>query len=232
VELLAAQGLEEADFGDDHVLMDYLSRAFSWAHRAARRKSNPAFMESVIYNIRLLRPLLETQDEGPPGQLVKIVKTISAELLKYLRDHPRALFSIKPRQFEELIAEILSAYGWEVVLTSATKDGGYDLFAVVKDLSGDTSSWIVECKKYAPQRKVGVDIVRALYGIKLDLRVANAMLATTSHFTKNARDYKASRYDLELRDYRGILEWLNQYKPNPNGQLYIKESRLVLPRGR
>ena len=36
--------------------------------------------------------------------------------------------------------------------------------------------------------------------------------------------YKASRYDLELRDYEGILEWINEYRPNPDGKLYIKDN--------
>ena len=74
-----------------------------------------------------------------------------------------------------------------------------------------------------------MDIVRALYGTKLRLRVANAMLATTSHFTRGLKDFKASYYDLALRDYEGILEWINTYRPNPDGRLYIKDHRLVLP---
>lgn len=167
--------------------------------------------------------------KNPPSELIQVVKTITVELLLYLKKHPIELYSLKPRQFEELIAEILSSYGWEVKLTPATKDGGYDLFAIMKDISGVTTSWIIECKKYGPENKVGVDIVRALYGVKYDLKVANAMLATTSYFTKGVEEFNASRYDLELRDYEGILEWVNEYKPNPNGKLYIKDNQLVLP---
>ncbi len=74
-----------------------------------------------------------------------------------------------------------------------------------------------------------MDIIRALFGVKLDLKIANAMLATTSYFTKGANDYKSSRYDLELRDYEGILEWLNEYRPHENGRLYLKDNRWVLP---
>ncbi len=92
-----------------------------------------------------------------------------------------------------------------------------------------TTSWIIECKKYREDRKIGVDIVRSLFGVKLDLKVMGALLATTSYFTKGAMDYKASRYDLQLRDYEGILEWVNEYRPNPEGKLYIKDNRLVLP---
>lgn len=55
------------------------------------------------------------------------------------------------------------------------------------------------------------------------------MIATTSRFTKGVLDFKASGYDLELRDYEGILEWINAYRPNPNGRLFIKDNRLVMP---
>ena len=49
------------------------------------------------------------------------------------------------------------------------------------------------------------------------------------HFSSEVQKYKASRDDLELRDYEGIVEWLNTYRPNPGGRLYIKDHRLVLP---
>jgi hypothetical protein len=47
------------------------------------------------------------------------------------------------------------------------------------------------------------------------------MLATTSFFTQGAKQFKSSRYNLELRDYNGILEWLEAYRPNPTGTLYV-----------
>ena len=139
----------------------------------------------------------------------------------------KEMYNIRPRQFEELIAEILAGSGWEVQLTPPSKDGGCDILAISKDLeTGLKSSWIIECKKYSAERKVGVGIARALYGTKLRLDVSNALLATTSFFTKGVRELSGSKYLLELRDYEGVLEWINEYRPNPNGKLYIKENRL------
>jgi RNA polymerase sigma factor for flagellar operon FliA len=164
-----------------------------------------------------------------PKQIIKVVDVVNIEFINYLKKHPKALYEIKPRQFEELIAEILTSYGWQIQLTPPIKDGGYDIFAISKDLlSGVKTSWIIECKKYSPENKVSVDIVRALYGIKSNLRIANALIATTSYFTKGANDFKASRYDIELKDYKEILEWINQYRPNPNGKLYIKNNQLII----
>ncbi len=168
-------------------------------------------------------------DSNPPEILVETVQTISVELIKYLAENPEALFEIKPRRFEELIAEILASYGWQVNLTKATRDGGYDIFAISRDLAGAETSWVIECKRNRADRKVGIDVARALYGVKTDLKAASMMLATTSHFSRDLQAYKTSRYDLELRDYEGIVEWINEYRPNPNGRLYIKDNRLIVP---
>ena len=130
----------------------------------------------------------------------------------------------------ELIAEILASYGWDIRLTPSTHDGGYDLFAITKDISGKVkTSWLIECKKYGPNNKVGIDLVRGLFHIKMEMKAANVMLATTSWFSRDVHLFKASRYDLELKDYEGILEWINEYHPNPDGKLYIKDHQLKLP---
>jgi HJR/Mrr/RecB family endonuclease len=222
-------GLEKAGFSEPDFLPNYLARAFEYAHIPdIPERKWPAFIGSIIVNIRALSALFA--DQAPPKQLIDVVSVITAELVQYLGKHPDALYYIKPRQFEELIAEILASYNWQVQLTPPTKDGGYDIFAISKTIEpGLASSWIIECKKYAPENKVGVDIVRALYGVKSNMKVANALLATTSYFTKGAKDFKASRYDIDLRDYESILEWINHYRPNPTGRLYIKDNKLILP---
>ncbi|MEO0480638.1 MAG: restriction endonuclease [Planctomycetota bacterium] len=149
--------------------------------------------------------------------------------MEHLKRHPEQMYQLRPRLFEELVGEVLASYGWEVHITPARRDGGYDLFCVSKDDAGVRTSWIIECKRYREDRPVGVEVARALYGVKGDLRVANAMLATTSRFTKGVHDFKASRHDFDLKDYEGILEWINHYKPNPNSRLYVKDNRLALP---
>jgi hypothetical protein len=159
------------------------------------------------------------------GELV--CDSISSELITFLKHHPNEMYSLRPRQFEKLIAEILTHYGWIVQLTPATRDGGYDIFAICKDISGVSNSWIIECKKYEKERKVGVDIVRALYGAAGGLQCANAaiMLATTATFTKNAMKYASSKYNFELRDYESVIKWINAYKPHNSGKLYYSEEQ-------
>ncbi len=151
------------------------------------------------------------------------------ELIAYLKKHPSELYNIRPRQFEELIAEILVSYGWEVTLTSSTRDGGVDILGVTKTIEGIQNSVIIDCKKYSKDRRVELHWARAIYGVKQDLRVANAMLVTTSDFEPGVYKYKSERYDFDLRNYEGVVEWINEYKPHPNGKLHIKENRLVMP---
>lgn len=227
--LCFSEGLDTAKFSDDDFLHNYLAKAFEYAHQPDIRKELdlPDFLDDAINNIAALRNLYN--DQQSPEHLIEVVGIITSELINYLKKHPKALYEIKPRQFEELIAEILASYGWQVDLTPSTRDGGYDIYAISPVHRKETTSWIIECKKNAHDRKVGVDIVRALYGLRMDLQIANAMLATTSYFSRDAHAYKASRYDLKLKDYGNILEWINQYRPNPEGTLYIKNNRLILP---
>lgn len=52
-------------------------------------------------------------------QILVAREAVDAELIRYLGRHPDALFQLKPRQFEELIAEVLTSMGWQVELTPA-----------------------------------------------------------------------------------------------------------------
>ena len=230
LELAAVDGLESLEFDTPNFLADYLDRAFAYAHRPSLKEADkyPHFVAKALANIKALRGLYAGQE--PPQELIVAIQAINAELIKYLAKHPKELHNIRPRQFEELIAELLAGYGWEVKLTPATKDGGYDIFGISRDDAGTETAWLIECKKYAPQNKVGVDIARALYGSKTTLGSdCSVMLATTSHFTKGVKDFKASRYDLHLSDYEGVLEWINEYRPNPDGEIYVKNNKLILP---
>jgi len=167
--------------------------------------------------------LNETPEKNFSG-IVEVVSSINAELINYLKQRPEGLYTIEPRQFEELVAELLANFGWEVTLTPKTKDGGYDIFAIAKNIApGVNAAWVIECKRYMRERKVGVEIVRALYGAKTSFDGVNAMLATTSSFTRGAQQFKSSRYNLELRDYAGVVEWLEAYRLNPDGTLYIQD---------
>jgi uncharacterized protein YjbI with pentapeptide repeats len=229
LELACAEGLETAIWGDERGLTEYIEQAFTYAHRddLAERDRWPKLVSTAVGRIKALQELYLSDDI--PSDLVTTVGAVTEELISYLAKHPEALDSVRPRQFEELVAGILASYGWEVQLTPESRDGGYDIFAISKDISGARTSWIIECKRYRRDRKVGVEIARALYGVKQDIRVANAMLATTSDFTRGVNDFKASRYDFDLKNYQDVLNWINTYKRESDEGLFLRDDRLVLP---
>jgi restriction endonuclease Mrr len=139
------------------------------------------------------------------------VAEVNEELIRYLAKHPQLLRDLDPRKFEELVAEIFRAKGFTVELTPATRDGGRDIQAVQKNSIG-TFLYFVECKRYSSSRKVGVDVVRSLYGVKQQQRATMGILVTTSSFTKDAIDFASPlEYELSLRDFEALKSWLSQY---------------------
>lgn len=138
------------------------------------------------------------------------------ELIIYLRNNPEYMREITPRDFEEVIAEIFKDKGFVVDLTMRTRDGGKDIIAIHKNELGIETKFFIECKRYAENNKVGVDVIRALHGVKNTLNGPNkTILVTTSSFTPDARNFVAneltSTWDMSLIDYQGIVSWLQNY---------------------
>ncbi len=72
--------------------------------------------------------------------------------------------------------------------------------------------YLIECKRYAPSRPVGVEIVRGLYGVATVEKASCGVIATTSHFTKDAKEFANQiKYQMSLRDYTDLAAWLKQY---------------------
>ena len=87
------------------------------------------------------------------------------------------MYSLTPRQFEQVVAELLEKQGYDVELTPPSKDGGKDIY-VAKKTSLGRFLYLVECKKYGRGRPVGVELIRQLYGVVEQERV-NAGIGAT-----------------------------------------------------
>lgn len=147
------------------------------------------------------------------------VETVSNELLKYVAKHPEALHVLKPRQFEQLIAEVMESFGFDVELTPETRDGGCDVLAVSKSVGPGKlrASYVIECKKYREDRKVGVEVARQLLFVKNEKQFAGAIIATTSDFTSGVYDFAARRMDFDVRNAEAVKEWCRQaVESSPN----------------
>lgn len=139
------------------------------------------------------------------------VITIDDEMIRYFQRHPNELYSMSPRHFEELVAAMLKDLGYSIELTAKGADGGVDIFATQKSEVGE-SLIIVDCKRYSADKHVGVGVVRGLYGIAEKMGATMAMIATTSFFTRSAKEFKEDvKYRLALRDYHDLVSWLKKY---------------------
>ena len=139
------------------------------------------------------------------------------ELISALRNSPYRLRELTSREFEEVVAEVFRAKGYAVNLTKKTRDGGKDIIAIHTDAFGIQNKYFIECKHYAEDNKIGVEIVRALHGVKNTKDGPNkTILATTSTFTSDAKKFVeneiASKWDMTLADYDDIVKWLDDYQ--------------------
>lgn len=152
------------------------------------------------------RPI--TQDGQSYNAIVTDIRDVNERLLRELADHPEILWKLSPRMFEEIVAEIFARMGYEVTLTPSTRDGGKDIYAVAKTDVG-SFLYIVECKKYAPDRPVGVGLVRSLNGVVEEERATVGIIATTSYFTKGANEFQRKLpYRIALKDFLEIRNWI------------------------
>jgi hypothetical protein len=147
----------------------------------------------------------------PDAELLDAAKVVRVDrdLLAQIAADPTALWRISPRQFEELVCELLYRSGFDAVrLTPESKDGGVDICAIRQTASG-ASLFVVECKRWIPPHHVGLGIVQRLYGVMHYSRASAGLVANTSRFTRPAQEWRAEVADeLVLRDFDGITDWL------------------------
>jgi len=153
------------------------------------------------------------RDTSSLDSKIIVLQDINARLLQELAKRPQLMHDLDSRKFEELVAKLLEDQGCDVTLTKRTRDGGYDLFGRMK--AGPANLiFLAECKRYAPHNKVGVEVVRGLYGVT-EMQKANlGLVITTSSFTKDAQEEKLRIGPrIDLKEFSDLCAWLSAY-PN------------------
>lgn len=169
-------------------------------------------LSEILARLIAQKPHSEVLYRGQSDQIIASIGPdvvfVDQQLLKYLAAHPNELHVLDPRKFEEIVAEIWHRRGFTVKLTPRTRDGGKDIYAVENSRYGDIL-YVIECKRYARDRPVGVEIVRALYGVTEAERATMGLVATTSYFTDPAREFQRTiAHRMTLTDGDGIKHWL------------------------
>lgn len=188
--------------------MVYQSRPPMRRALLAGRLNKSRKWSDIVRQIRGPHPLFR----GFSGELFFTPEIIPAcidfrRLIRAVELKPQELLLLEPRQFEELVAEIWRKLGYETELTARTKDGGRDVVAV-RRLEASVR-FLIECKRYNPSHKVGVELVRGLYGVTAHEKATKGILATTSTFTRGAKAFFDDHiWELEPRDFDGVVDWV------------------------
>lgn len=144
---------------------------------------------------------------------VELARTAISELGAHLQKNFADIYTLDWRRFEELVCDVFRAHGFDAVLTQPSADGGADVLLFNHRTTGLYA--IVECKKYRPDRKVGVETVRALVGAAVQWNVRRACLVTTSDFTSVARTaaglYAQHGYEIDLYAAADLFQLLGVY---------------------
>jgi restriction system protein len=120
-----------------------------------------------------------------------------------------ALGDITWREFEMLVGESFRLKGYQVSETGGGgPDGGVDLV-----LSKDGEKFLVQCKQWKAF-KVGVSVVRELYGVMAASRAAGGFVITSGRFTDEARAFADGR-NVRLVDGPKLFQMIKQAKAAP-----------------
>ena len=112
-----------------------------------------------------------------------------------------------PGEFEHLIANLFSRIeGLTTNTTTISRDGGVDVIAYDNRpiLGGKV---IIQAKRY--KNTVGVESVRALYGVMQDEGATKGILVATSSFGTASREFSKGK-PIELIDGNGLLYLLQE----------------------
>jgi len=122
---------------------------------------------------------------------------------------------LKPREFEELVANLFIKMGYNATLSQHVGDYGVDVLA---EKGPDRIA--IQVKRYAPDNKVGSPDVQKVLGSMFRYNANKAILITTSDFTEAAKE-QARNAPIELWNYRILSEKIEKYllaiEEAPNG---------------
>lgn len=132
---------------------------------------------------------------------------IRARFINY--EHPKELFwSLAPKEFEFIVAELYESLGYTIKLTQDSYDGGIDIHAS-KDEVSTKEKLVIQCKRYTKDNNVGVSEIRSLLGVVTDAKATKGVLITTSNFTQEAKKFEKNNPSIELIDIVELNKLLN-----------------------
>lgn len=158
-----------------------------------------AFIKSIAYYLQFILPI------------VLVVAAVASILARRKRSallteaaQRGTVTSMSWQEFEMLVGEAFRLRGYTVTETGGGgADGGIDLV-----LTKGSEKSLVQCKQWRAQ-KVGVAIVRELYGAMAAEGAAGGFVVTAGEYTRDATDFARGR-NIELIDGNKLVEMIQQ----------------------
>lgn len=116
-----------------------------------------------------------------------------------------ALQLLDGSQFEQVVAEIWEANGWETEVIGGAGDRGIDVVAT-RSTSLYEEKQVIQAKRYAPGNKVGSSEIQKYAGLRIRESDADAVVVvTTSDFTPEAKSV-GNQSNLKLINGNDLVE--------------------------
>lgn len=143
--------------------------------------------------------------------ILEEITVIENKLLRYLRDNPELTRKVNSDLFEKLVCELMNKSGFDAIWTGRNKDTGADVLAY-KDIPivGMKGKYLVECKRYAAARPVGVEIIRSAYGCLMSEGGNGSIIVTTSKFESGAIQFTEGKWNMKLIDFNDLKDWMGK----------------------
>lgn len=130
-----------------------------------------------------------------------------------------ALNGMTWREFEMLVSEFFRRRGYTVSETGGSADGGVDVI-----LTRGSETYLVQCKQWKAF-KVGVTIVRELYGVMAARGAAGGFVVTSGVFTEDAKQFAFGR-NIELIDGTQLHRMIRSTQQQPYSQANLQSENI------
>jgi hypothetical protein len=199
-----------------HTIPAYLRRRTDWTpcvNAAVRMQYRAVFapVDDAPWSPEHALPVEEQRFITPQEfRSSPAIIRVDARVLRALDDRPERILSLKWRDFEMFVANLLERLGYHTRLSPMGRDGGYDIEAD-RETDIGPERVLVQCKRFTPPMKVGVPIVKQFCTVIDDHRATRGLIATTSTFTSVALKYiEMKKHTVSGADLGKLREWMQR----------------------